>query len=164
MPPNPVDFNGKRPDDNSFVNIAFSAGETRQAMTAPSTPTTVVGLTNNNVLTNRRGSSDAKSQSDKGRAAAGDANNNSNTNGNGGVKALVACGSAAEESLMDFDDLLPYVGEFGRYQKILFLLMIPFAFFVAWTYFSQIFLTLVPQEYHCALPELDVLQLSPEDR
>ncbi|XP_053978620.1 organic cation transporter protein isoform X1 [Hylaeus volcanicus] len=58
---------------------------------------------------------------------------------------------------MDFDELLPYVGEFGLYQKILFLLMIPFASFVAWVYFSQIFITLVPDEYWCWVPELENL-------
>ncbi|XP_072757432.1 organic cation transporter protein-like [Anoplolepis gracilipes] len=55
---------------------------------------------------------------------------------------------------MDFDDLLPHVGEFGTYQRILFVLMIPFAFFVAWVYFSQIFITLVPEEHWCRVPEL----------
>ncbi|XP_050665032.1 organic cation transporter protein-like [Leptidea sinapis] len=54
----------------------------------------------------------------------------------------------------DFDDLLPYVGEFGLYQKILFLLMIPFAFFVAFVYFSQIFMTIVPEQHWCWIPEL----------
>lgn len=58
---------------------------------------------------------------------------------------------------MDFDDLLPHVGEFGRYQRILFVLMIPFAFFVAWVYFSQIFITLVPEEHWCRVPELENL-------
>lgn len=60
---------------------------------------------------------------------------------------------------MDFDELLPYVGEFGFYQKILFLLMIPFTFFVAWVYFSQIFITLVPDEHWCRIPELENLTM-----
>jgi len=60
---------------------------------------------------------------------------------------------------MDFDELLPHVGEFGTYQRILFVLMIPFAFFVAWVYFSQIFITLVPEEYWCRVPELENLTL-----
>lgn len=59
-----------------------------------------------------------------------------------------------EKKATDFDDLLPYVGEFGLYQKILFLLMIPFAFFVAFVYFSQIFMTLVPEQHWCWIPEL----------
>lgn len=54
----------------------------------------------------------------------------------------------------DFDDLLPYIGEFGLYQKILFLLMIPFAFFVAFVYFSQIFMTIAPEQHWCWVPEL----------
>lgn len=62
----------------------------------------------------------------------------------------------------DFDDLLPYVGEFGLYQKILFLLMIPFAFFVAFVYFSQIFMTIVPEQHWCWVPEL--ANMSVEER
>lgn len=61
--------------------------------------------------------------------------------------------------IIDFDDLLPHVGDFGKYQKILFLLMIPFAFFVAFVYFSQIFLTLVPDEHWCFVPELQHLKV-----
>lgn len=68
----------------------------------------------------------------------------------------------AEPPSLDFDDLLPYIGEFGTYQKILFLLMIPFAFSVAFVYFTQIFLTLVPEEHWCLVPEL--MHLSLEDR
>lgn len=70
--------------------------------------------------------------------------------------------TVAEKPVVDFDDLLPHVGEFGRYQKILFLLMIPFAFFVAFVYFSQIFITLVPEEHWCYVPELQ--HLSVEER
>ncbi|KAF3423478.1 hypothetical protein E2986_10608 [Frieseomelitta varia] len=61
---------------------------------------------------------------------------------------------------MDFDELLPYVGEFGLYQKILFILMIPFASFVAWVYFSQIFITLIPDDYWCWVPELENLTVN----
>ncbi|KAJ2943255.1 hypothetical protein O0L34_g12060 [Tuta absoluta] len=67
-----------------------------------------------------------------------------------------------EKKVTDFDDLLPYVGEFGLYQKILFLLMIPFAFFVAFVYFSQIFMTIVPEEHWCWVPEL--ANLTAEER
>lgn len=55
---------------------------------------------------------------------------------------------------LEFDDLLPQIGEFGIYQRVLFLLMIPFAFFVAWVYFSQIFITIVPEHHWCWVPEL----------
>lgn len=61
--------------------------------------------------------------------------------------------------VMDFDDLLPHIGDFGLYQKLLFLMMIPFAFFVAFVYFSQIFMTLVPEEHWCRVPELEHLSL-----
>uniref|UniRef100_A0A336K3J5 CSON009535 protein n=1 Tax=Culicoides sonorensis TaxID=179676 RepID=A0A336K3J5_CULSO len=70
--------------------------------------------------------------------------------------------NSMKEPVMDFDDLLPHIGEFGRYQKILFLCMIPFAFFVAFVYFSQIFITLVPEEHWCNVPEL--ADLSVEER
>ena len=59
----------------------------------------------------------------------------------------------------DFDDLLSHQGKFGTYQKKLFLLMIPFAFFVSFVYFSQIFKTLVPDEHWCMVPELSELTL-----
>lgn len=64
-----------------------------------------------------------------------------------------------EKPLLDFDDVLPHIGEFGYYQKCLFLLMIPFAWFVAFVYFSQIFITLVPEGHWCRIPELQDLTL-----
>lgn len=74
-------------------------------------------------------------------------------------------GQVVQQRVIDFDDLLPHIGEFGRYQKILFLLMIPFAFFVAFVYFSQIFLTLVPDEHWCRVPELEIFNnLTREER
>lgn len=73
-----------------------------------------------------------------------------------------ASAPSSNEPSMDFDDLLPHIGEFGTYQKILFLLMIPFAFAVAFVYFTQIFITLVPEQHWCRVPELEHLSL--EDR
>lgn len=70
---------------------------------------------------------------------------------------IVLCAAASPPVMsdtIDFDDMLPHIGEFGTYQKILFLLMIPFAFFVAFVYFSQIFITLVPEKHWCRIPEL----------
>ena len=63
---------------------------------------------------------------------------------------------------MDFDDILPLIGEFGRYQKILFLFMIPFEFFLVFVYFTQIFMTLTPENYWCNVPEL--ANLTQEER
>lgn len=71
-------------------------------------------------------------------------------------------GMAAPPKDVDFDDLLPHIGEFGRYQKILFFLMIPFAFFIAFVYFTQIFITLVPEKHWCRIPEL--MHLSQSER
>lgn len=62
-----------------------------------------------------------------------------------------------EKTLMDFDDMLPHVGEFGLYQKILFTALAPFAFFVAFVYFTQIFITVTPEGYWCNIPELQNL-------
>jgi len=67
-----------------------------------------------------------------------------------------------EKSLMDFDDMLPHIGEFGLYQKILFILLAPFAFFVAFVYFTQIFITVTPERYWCRIPEL--MNLTVEQR
>uniref|UniRef100_A0A1B0F9D3 Major facilitator superfamily (MFS) profile domain-containing protein n=1 Tax=Glossina morsitans morsitans TaxID=37546 RepID=A0A1B0F9D3_GLOMM len=61
---------------------------------------------------------------------------------------------------MDFDDMLAKLGEFGRFQKILFISMIPFSCFLAFVYFSQIFLTLIPEEYWCNVPELEGLTMA----
>lgn len=85
-----------------------------------------------------------------------------NTQSNNTSPTKVLAQQNEKVPLMDFDDLLPHIGEFGRYQKILFLCMIPFAFFVAFIYFSQIFITLVPEQHWCDVPELR--HLSVEER
>lgn len=59
-----------------------------------------------------------------------------------------------------FDDILPYVGEAGRYQLILFIILLPFTFVYAFLYFTQFFLTLVPNEHWCFVPELNGTNLS----
>lgn len=85
-------------------------------------------------------------------------NNNSLTNNNQATNDIEKKNDNNKvHKNIDFDDLLPYIGEFNRYQKILFLLMIPFAFFVAWVYFSQIFITLIPEEHWCRVPALENL-------
>lgn len=55
----------------------------------------------------------------------------------------------------NFDDVLPYVGEAGRYQWLLFILLLPFTVVYAFLYFTQFFLTLTPEEHWCTIPELD---------
>lgn len=68
--------------------------------------------------------------------------------------------SVDNKNEMHFDDLLPYIGEFGRYQKMLFLLMLPFTFFLAFVYSTQIFITLVPEQHWCRIPELENLTVA----
>ncbi|XP_065335595.1 organic cation transporter protein-like [Cloeon dipterum] len=76
-------------------------------------------------------------------------------------EAGAASAVAQASNTVEFDDLLPHLGEFGRYQKLLFLLLAPFMFFVAFVYFSQIFITLTPDHW-CHIPELEFL--TPEER
>lgn len=59
-----------------------------------------------------------------------------------------------------FDDVLPYVGEAGRYQLFLFFLLLPFTFVYAFLYFAQFFITLVPAEHWCRVPEFDTWNLT----
>lgn len=61
---------------------------------------------------------------------------------------------------VDFDDLLPHIGNFGTYQIILFLLLAPYTLFYVFVYFTQIFITLIPNNYWCNVPELQHLELS----
>lgn len=63
----------------------------------------------------------------------------------------------------DFDDLLPEIGEFGVFQKLMFLFMIPFCFIAPFVYLSQIFMTLTPTDYYCFVPELSLIP-SEEER
>ncbi|XP_052749076.1 carcinine transporter-like [Galleria mellonella] len=65
-----------------------------------------------------------------------------------------ANGASKMLALKDLDDLFPYIGGFGWYQRLLFLLMIPYSFFFAFVYFAQIFMTVVPSEHWCYVPEL----------
>ncbi|XP_017864000.1 PREDICTED: carcinine transporter [Drosophila arizonae] len=66
------------------------------------------------------------------------------------------------DTYIDFDDLLPEIGEFGCYQKILFLLMIPFCFISAYVYLSQIFMTLTPEKYYCFVHDLTLIESEQE--
>ncbi|XP_017842037.1 organic cation transporter protein [Drosophila busckii] len=62
------------------------------------------------------------------------------------------------QNFFDFDDLLPMIGEFGLFQKLLFVCMIPFFYIAAFVYLHQIFLTLPPRYYYCFVPELSLIR------
>uniref|UniRef100_A0A0A1XPC6 Organic cation transporter 1 n=1 Tax=Zeugodacus cucurbitae TaxID=28588 RepID=A0A0A1XPC6_ZEUCU len=67
-----------------------------------------------------------------------------------------------DESL-DLDDLLPAIGEFGIYQKMLvFGICLPACIPCGFCAFNQIFMTNVPNDYWCKVPEL--LNMSIENR
>lgn len=55
--------------------------------------------------------------------------------------------------------VLFHVGDMGRYQKLLFLIMMPFGFFFAYIYFVQMFIAVTPQRHWCRVPELAHLDM-----
>lgn len=68
-----------------------------------------------------------------------------------------------ESEYVDFDDVLPYVGEFGTYHWLLFFGLAPASFNLALIYFVQFFITLTP-DYWCAVEALKDAGLSAEER
>lgn len=67
--------------------------------------------------------------------------------------------------MIDFDMMLVHVGEFGLYQKILVLFQAPFAMFVTFVLFGQLFFYLYPRVYWCAEDScLNLSSLTPEQR
>ena len=61
---------------------------------------------------------------------------------------------------MDFDDLLPHVGEFGRYQKLLvFLICLPACIPCGFHAFNQLFMSPTPPHW-CSVPELEGTDLN----
>ncbi|XP_034942466.1 carcinine transporter-like [Chelonus insularis] len=72
--------------------------------------------------------------------------------------------SALNQKFESIDDVLPFVGNFGRYQWYLLLALFPYSIVYANLYFSTFFLTLVPQEYWCSIPELQDHNLTMEQR
>ncbi|KAK4014106.1 hypothetical protein OUZ56_026651 [Daphnia magna] len=68
--------------------------------------------------------------------------------------AVCNLSSAQDDETMDFDDVLPFIGEFGTYQIILFFLTAPFCFFMAFIVFSQVFVTLI-DVHTCHVPQLN---------
>lgn len=66
------------------------------------------------------------------------------------------------DEILDFDDIIHHFGDCGRYQMLLFVLMIPFICFIAFVFYSQMLITLVPAQHWCRVPELE--DLSVQDR
>jgi hypothetical protein len=66
---------------------------------------------------------------------------------------------------MDLDDLLPQVGEFGRYQKLLvWLVCLPACIPCGFCAFNQLFMADVPNHW-CYVPELmDLPEVGFQDR
>lgn len=58
---------------------------------------------------------------------------------------------------IDFDDLLSSVGEFGKYQLLLFFATAPFYVFGVFAYYTQLFLTETSSDHWCWIPELENL-------
>ncbi|XP_047997891.1 carcinine transporter-like [Leguminivora glycinivorella] len=59
-----------------------------------------------------------------------------------------------ESEDVTYDDLLSSAGEFGLYQKILFISTFPFYAFGVVSYFQQLFITEVSPNHWCNVPEL----------
>ncbi|CAH2069056.1 unnamed protein product, partial [Iphiclides podalirius] len=57
------------------------------------------------------------------------------------------------------ESVLAHVGEMGRYQRFLFVAMLPFGVFFAFVYFGQMFITATPQRHWCRVPELQHLDM-----
>ncbi|CAB3221141.1 unnamed protein product [Arctia plantaginis] len=57
------------------------------------------------------------------------------------------------------DSVLNHVGDLGRYQKLLFIAMLPLGFTYAFAYFVQLFIAVTPQNHWCRVPELANLSM-----
>ncbi|KAL0849285.1 hypothetical protein ABMA28_013611 [Loxostege sticticalis] len=68
------------------------------------------------------------------------------------------------DDAIDLDDLLPKIGEFGLYQKLLlWLVCLPACLPCGFCAFNQLFMTDVP-DYWCKVPELQGLNLTQDER
>ena len=72
--------------------------------------------------------------------------------------------TALRRKLDSIDDVLPYVGNFGRYQWCLLIALLPYSVAYANLYFSQLFFTLVPQEHWCNVDQLQIENFTQQDR
>ncbi|KZC09852.1 Organic cation transporter protein [Dufourea novaeangliae] len=72
--------------------------------------------------------------------------------------------TALRPKLETFDDVLPYVGDYGRYQWLLLFSLLPYGMIYAFLYFSQFFITIIPAEHWCKIDELMGSNFTQEDR
>lgn len=72
--------------------------------------------------------------------------------------------TALRPTLKTFDDILPYVGDYGRYQWLLLLALLPYGVIYAFLYFSQFFISIIPAEHWCKIDELITANFTQEDR
>ncbi|CAK9830056.1 Carcinine transporter [Anthophora retusa] len=72
--------------------------------------------------------------------------------------------SALRSKLETFDDVLPYVGDYGRYQRWLLFALLPYGTIYAFLYFSQFFITIIPAEHWCRIEELIDSNFTQEER
>lgn len=65
----------------------------------------------------------------------------------------------------DLDDLLPAIGQFGRYQKLLlWLICLPACIPCGFCAFNQLFMADTPHDFWCSVPALAALNLSVEQQ
>lgn len=61
----------------------------------------------------------------------------------------------ALQETFDLDDILPTIGEFGKYQKLLvFGICLPACIPCGFCAFNQLFMSDTPEDYWCKIPEL----------
>ncbi|KOC69918.1 Solute carrier family 22 member 3 [Habropoda laboriosa] len=72
--------------------------------------------------------------------------------------------TALRPKLETFDDVLPYVGDYGRYQWLLLLSLLPYTAIYVFLYFSQFFITIIPTEHWCRVEELMHSNFTEEER
>lgn len=62
------------------------------------------------------------------------------------------------------DDILPVLGEFGKYQKLLlWLICLPACIPCGFCAFNQLFMTDTPDDYWCRIPDLKSTNLTLEE-
>ncbi|KAG7304180.1 hypothetical protein JYU34_011116 [Plutella xylostella] len=82
-----------------------------------------------------------------------------NPPGQAKLEVSTVTAAVAKDASAALEGMLTYVGEMGRYQRLLFVMMLPFGFAWAFGYFGQMFLTATPQHHWCRVPELAGLDM-----